>query len=477
MSFEERKELKNPRSSQKLDSPDLMSYLKEEIPLEDMQDYASPQRINSIDFVKGFAIIFIMIYHTTQAWFDRDWQFMSGMVLAVLDILGPSLFVFLSALSVIFSIRKKSGRLPEKVIRARIFSRGISIMVIGVLFNIIGLSIVRTDIPFPLNLWGWNILMFIGFSQIASYYALKLKKALRAIIGMIIIIISPGLRAYLYYGKDSNLILMILHFIITSPTPELTLLPWLAICFISTIFGEILFETMIDGSELAYKRLVRIFLIWGLILVTIGIITGWQLQTAETMVESEYPHLRIHRIMNQQDYYHFPGVPEFLIRGTIGNMFYSMGASLLIIAICFYLIDIKKIDNNFTSMLIYYGKISLSLFLMHYIFIPLFPFRFSIVFIPFVVLTYLGFMGMFMYIWNEYANGVGSPEWFMIQIGRIGQKTGEKMKEEAKKTEEFITKEFKKTEEFIRKEKEKFKEGIQKVEDRLKKEKKGKQSQ
>lgn len=114
---------------------------------------------------------------------------------------------------------------------------------------------------------------------------------------------------------------------------------------------------------------------------------------------------------------------------------------------------------------------------MHYIFIPLFPFRFSIVFIPFVVLTYLGFMGMFMYIWNEYANGVGSPEWFMIQIGRIGQKTGEKMKEEAKKTEEFITKEFKKTEEFIRKEKEKFKEGIQKVEDRLKKEKKGKQSQ
>ncbi|TFG29360.1 MAG: DUF1624 domain-containing protein [Promethearchaeota archaeon] len=433
------------------ESEDLISYLKEKIPVEEMRDYASIQRVNSLDLVKGFAIIMIIIYHTSQTWFSRDWQFLSGMVLAVLDILGPSLFVFLSALSVIFSIRKKTGRLPKKVIRARIFSRGISIMAIGVIFNIVGLSIVRPDIPFPLNLWGWNILMFIGFSQIASYYALKLKKWLRALLGVIIIFISPTLRFYLYIGKDSNLLIWILHFIITSPTPELTLLPWLAICFISTIFGEFLFEAMIDGSEAAYKHLFKTFIIWGTILVVVGVITGWQLQTPETLVESEYPHLRLYTIMNQQDYYHFPGMPEFLIRGTIGNMFYNIGAALLIIAVCFYLIDIKKIDNSFTSMLIYYGKVSLSLFLVHYIFIPLFPFRFNIVIIVFIILGYLGFMGFFMYIWNEYGNGIGSPEWFMIQIGRIGQKTGEKVKEEVIKTEELIAKEIKKTEEkFVR---------------------------
>jgi len=262
---------------------------------------------------------------------------------------------------------------------------------------------------------------------------------------------------------------MILHFIITSPTPELTLLPWLAICFISTIFGEILFEVMIDGSELAYKRLFRTFIIWGCIFVVVGIITGWQLQTTETMVESEYPHLRIYRIMNQQDYYQFPGVPEFLIRGTIGNMFYNMGAALLIIAICFYLIDIKKKDNKFTRMIIYFGKVSLSLFLIHFAFTPLFLGQFNIVIIPFIVLTFLGFMGFFMYIWNEYGEGVGSPEWFMIQIGRIGQKTGEKVKEEVVKTEEFLAKEIKKTEDFIVKEVKKTEEFIKKESEKLKK--------
>lgn len=449
-------------------SEDLISILKEDIPVEEMRDYASIQRVNSLDLVKGFAIIMIIIYHTSQTWFDRDWQFLSGMVLAGLDILGPSLFVFLSALSVIFSIRKKTGKLPEKVIRARIFSRGISIMAIGVIFNIIGLSIVRPDIPFPLNLWGWNILMFIGFSQIASYYALKLKKLLRAILGVIIIVFSPILRLYLYLEKDSNLIIWILHFIITSPTPELTLLPWLAICFISTIFGEYLFEAMIDGSEAAYRHLFKTFIIWGTILVVIGVVTGWQLQTPETLVESEYPHLRLYTIMNQQDYYHFPGMPEFLIRGTIGNMFYNIGAALLVIAVCFYLIDIKKIDNSFTSMLIYYGKVSLSLFLVHYMFIPLFPFQFNIVIIVFIILGYVGFMGFFMYIWNEYGEGIGSPEWFMIQIGRIGQKTGEKVKEEVIKTEELISKEIKKTEEFIIKEGKKIKEKTKEI---IKKEK------
>jgi hypothetical protein len=263
---------------------------------------------------------------------------------------------------------------------------------------------------------------------------------------------------------------------VTSPTPELTLFPWLSICFISTIFGEYLYEAMIIGTGDAYQRLVRIFLIWGIILVVLGVTLGFKLQTPETLVESEYPHLRLYRIMNQQDYYKFPGMPEFLIRGTIGNMFYNTGAALLIIAICFYLIDIKKIDNKFTHMLIYYGKVSLSLFLIHFIFIPVYIAQFSIVIIPFIVLTYLAFMGFFMYIWNEYANGIGSPEWFMIQIGKIGQKATEKVKEEVIKTGEFITKEIEKTEEMIKKEtkiiKEKAKTSLEKMEEIVKKEKK-----
>jgi len=458
-------------------TPDLIPYLKEQIPIEEIRDYASPERIRSLDFVKGLAIVFIIICHTSGAWLDNDWMFLHGMVYAALDILGPSLFIFLSALTVIFSIRKKKGRLKKKVIRNRILSRGLTIIVIGMIYNLIGLSMIRPDIPFPLSLWGWNVLMFIGFSQIFSYYAVKFKKWIRAVIGVIIIFISPSLREFLYLNKDSNDFVWIAHFIITSPIPEITLFPWLAICFISSIFGEYLYDAMIEGPGEAYTKLFKTLLFWGVFLVIFGILTpsihlgqtttityGWQLQTPETVVESEYPHLRLYYIMNRQNYYHFLGMPEFLIRGTTGNMFYNLGAALIIISVCFYLVDIKIYDNKFTNMLEYYGKVSLSLFLIHYFFIPLYVGQFSIVIFIFICLAYVGFMGFFMYVWNEYGNGVGSPEWIMIQISKIGQKTGQSVKKEAKIVEEVVVKEAKKVEEFVKKETEKIKETVRKKE-------------
>jgi hypothetical protein len=68
----------------------------------------------------------------------------------------------------------------------------------------------------------------------------------------------------------------------------------------------------------------------------------------------------------------------------------------------------------------------------------------------------MGFMGIFMYVWMEYFKGVGSPEWIMVVLGKIGEKTEEKTVELTKKTEEFIVKETKliakKTEELIAKE-------------------------
>ncbi|MFX1420019.1 MAG: heparan-alpha-glucosaminide N-acetyltransferase domain-containing protein, partial [Promethearchaeota archaeon] len=418
------------------ESPPLFNYLKQEIPLEDIKDYASPKRIVSIDFVKGFAIVFIILAHTASGWLSPDSYYLYGLLFALLDILGPSLFVFLSALSVIFSIKRKEGIVHPKIIRNRVFTRGIVMIIIGMLTNI--LIIEGGEIR--IAIYGWNIITFIGFSQIFSYYILKLKKSSRIIIGLLIILLSPTLRAILYLGKtEGNIIFSILHYIITSPTPHLTLLPWISISFISTIFGEYIYEAMNKGTKNAYVGLFRIFAVWGIIFILIGIFAyfpdglniaiwkpGWTLETDATIVGglSEYPHLINWLYANQQDFFYIPGMPNFLIRGTSANMFYNQGAALLIISIFFYFIDIKNKSNNLTDMLIYFGKVSLSLFLIHFIFIPLFFNQFPIIFFLIVSLSYIGFLGAFMYIWMEYAKGVGSPEWLMVQLGRIGQKSG-----------------------------------------------------
>ncbi len=437
-----------------MDSVPLFDYLKQEIPVEDIRDFSSPKRIYSIDFVKGFAIVFIILAHTASAWFDSEWIYLYGMLYALLDILGPSLFVFLSALSVIFSIKRKQGVLPDKVIRMKILNRGIVIAIIGIFFNLISIEFNIEGYPFPLNLWGWNILMFIGFSQIFSFYALKLNKLARVIIGIFIIFSSDTIHNFLFAGKEAgNPILTVLHYIIISPSPMTPLIPWISICFISTIFGEYLYDAMIDGSKQAYTMLFRIFFYWGIFLILYGIGTGFTLYHYDpayglpVLSENEFPHIQLLRIANSQmiiPSFRIPGMPEFLIRGRGPNMWYNLGCALVIIAVSFYYIDIKKKNNNFISMLKYYGKVSLSMFLVHYAFITLFVGFFNIVFFPFLYFAFVGFMGFLLYVWIEFAGGVGTPEWIMVQIGRIGQKTGKSIKKETHVIKEELKESVKK---------------------------------
>jgi len=417
----------NAKKEKDFDSPTLINYLRQDIPIEEIRDYSSSGRIASIDFVKGFAIVFIILAHYASVWLDKDWYFMYGLAFMFLDILGPSLFIFLSALSVVFTVKKKAGKMPEKLIRNRVFSRGLIIMAIGVFIN---LSVTNYD--FPLNLWGWNILFFMGFSQIFSYYALKITKMPRAIIGIFIIFLTPTIRAFLYNEQDTNLIVGFFHFIITSANPSVTLLPWLSICFISTIFGEYLYEATIEKSENIYRGLFRIFFTWGIFLIISGVIMGYTLQTLATMNILEYGHLSLLGIANDQNYFYLPGMPDFLIRGTASNMLYNLGAALTIIAVAFYFIDLKGKSNNFVTMFNYYGKISLSLFMVHFIFMPLYFKQLNIFFFLVIYVANVGLLGFLMYIWIEYGKGIGSPEWLMVQIGRIGQKTGENIKKTSK---------------------------------------------
>lgn len=431
-----------------MDSVALFDYLKQEIPVDDLKNYASPKRIRSIDFVKGLAIVMILMAHTSNAWLDSQWKYLYGMMYALLDFLGPSLFVFLSALSVIFSVKRKQGVVPDKVIRNGIVTRGIVIMVIGILFNIPSV-LLKNKIDW---IWNWNILVFIGFSQIISLYALKLGKATRGIIGTFIIFTSDTIRHFLYIEKDGSLFIYIIHYIVVSPEPMTPLIPFLSICFISTIFGEYLYAAMIDGTKQAYTVLFRIFLFWGICLIGLGIvypfILGTPLHTYTEYMYNDYPFLDLLKIANGQTLEDFmikptpiPGMPDFLIRGRSSNMCYNLGWALLIIAIFFYYIDIKEKDNNFIRMLVYYGKVSLSLFLVHWVFISLFVGYLNIWFFVFIWLGFTGLMGFLMYMWIEFANGVGSPEWIMVQIGRIGQKTTDAVKKETHLIVEKIKKE------------------------------------
>ena len=300
------------------------------------------RRIRSIDFVKGFAICLIVLAHSSGSWVDYEWRWMYGLLFAILDVFGPSLFIFLSAISVIFSLRKKMGFIPKKSIRNAVFLRGVIIMFLGVLYNLFSVQ----NVPFPLNLWGWNILMFIGVSQIICYFALKFSRGARIGIGIMAVYITPPLREFLFLQKDNNPIVWIFHYIIVSPAPHITFFPYVALCFFSTIFGEMFFEAMLLETREAYMEAFRSFLKYGIIFVIIGIgltiLGGNMALQTEDVVFSEYNFIELLDIMRNQSFFKVSGFPRFLLRGTSENLFYSLGMALIILGISYYYIDIKK---------------------------------------------------------------------------------------------------------------------------------------
>ncbi|MFX1276085.1 MAG: heparan-alpha-glucosaminide N-acetyltransferase domain-containing protein [Promethearchaeota archaeon] len=382
----------------------------------------SSKRIDSIDFVKGFAIVFIILAHVSVSWFSSEWSFLFGIVFLFLDILGPSLFIFLSALSVIFSIRRKRGRMPEKLIRNRILLRGVMFGLIGLLGNI-PYALNSVEYPFPLGLWGWDFIMFIGFSQVICYYVIRLSKISRILISIIIILASTMVREWLFLNRYTHFVFWLLNYMINSPNTMVPFLPWVSICFLSSIFGEYLYNAMVKGTKQSYDHLFKILLGWGIIFLIVGIITGLYLVDDSNLVfKILYPQVALlSDFINQQPFMIWTGVPIFLIRSTFSNMWYNLGAALTIIAIFFYFIDIKKKKNVFVKMIIFYGNISLSLYLFHFVFITLYVGQFPIYYFPFICLCYIGFLGFLFYFWNKLANGIFTPEWIMIQMGKIGQ--------------------------------------------------------
>ncbi|MHA1293476.1 MAG: heparan-alpha-glucosaminide N-acetyltransferase domain-containing protein [Promethearchaeota archaeon] len=397
----------------------LEDYIKELNRLETAKRSKSFTRILSIDFVKGLAICLIILAHTGEAWISPEWRYAYAILFLCLDVFGPSLFIFLSALSVVFSMKKKSELIPEKVIRNSIYIRGITIIALGLIFNVA----TNREAPFPYNMWGWNILMFIGFAQIITYYAVKFSRGSRILIGTMIIFLTPQIREYLYLNKDTNPIIGLLHFIIISPAPHNPFIPYVALCFFSSIFGELFFEAMLLETREAYIDAFKSFIKYGCFFVLAGLflaaLGGW-VATPDLFDPDEYRFMYLLDDVNNQPYYEINGILIFLVRGTAANLCYSLGMALLILGFFFYVIDIRGVDKEFENtimnMFIFLGRVSLSLFFIHYIGLFFFYRQLNIAFFFPIWLACIGFLCILIYIWNKWADGKFTFEWIMANM-------------------------------------------------------------
>ena len=380
----------------------------------------SSDRIISIDVLKGIAILLVILAHMAGFNFVPEEKWIFYLVYTFLDVFGPSMFVFLSCLGVVFSIKKKRGGLHDKKSRNAVFQRAAAIFVIGIIPNVV--SNYKFGI---LSFWYWFILQLMAFCQIITYYALKIPKITRMILAFLIIfIITPDLfdnfTSNMYAaGIDykmlgpahlSNPYALAFWFLFYPPfmTP---LLPWIAVPFIASIVGDSLVKAATSGTRETKINFIRSTLVDGLIFVLISIAFGGHLVT------NDYG-LGVLAGINTSPVVHLEGLPEFLVIHSSINLLYNLGMSMLILSLVFYIIEVRGIQGRVSNLLNFYGRFSLSLFFYHVIVGAFFPGMLTVPWLAIYVFSVYAFLYYFLKILIVRFEGIGTLEWVTSKFNR-----------------------------------------------------------
>jgi len=340
-----------------------------------------------------------------------------GFIIAILEVIGPLLYIFVVSFSISFTLNKKMGTYPEKTNRNKILKQALFLILLGSLYNII----LNPNLEFPINLWGWNILVFLGFSQIICYLSYKLVRWARLVLGLSLIFLTPGIRELLFIEKGTNLIMEVIHFLVVSPFPNYSLLPFASISIFSTVFGELIFESIILNSNKANLHSTQSIIKYGLVLLICGLLLPFidigPVVTADNFNPSMYPFLESVPILTAHNILYIPGLPLFLLKGTPSNLFLLMGLALLIIALFYYYSDVLQKNGKLCRILKIYGRHSITIFFVQFLFIlMLYQRTILLLFFPFIIL-YIAILGVLFFLWQKNGKSILSLDWIMDKIG------------------------------------------------------------
>ena len=90
-------------------------------------------RLKSIENIKGFSILIILISNSINYWlvFGDELKEIYGLVISIMEVIGPSLYIFVVSFSISFTLDKKMGTYPEKANRNKILKQALFLILMG----------------------------------------------------------------------------------------------------------------------------------------------------------------------------------------------------------------------------------------------------------------------------------------------------------------------------------------------------------
>lgn len=302
------------------------------------------KRINSIDMMRGFFIVLMVMYHLLDWWLIRPDRWMIHFLFSFLGSFAFSGFLFVSGFSAATAYKrraKKAASSPDITMaqaRNLYLIRALLFLAIGLIYNT-AIAIAKIDIKW---IWSWFILQTIPVSLLLAWPLLRTPKYLRIGLGIGLLIVnellSPFAHFYLLSYSGPLNIFSVFFYIFYHPVESYTIFSYFAMFLFGTVVGDFFYDVNnIKDQEERKNSIKRVFLRTILITGIISTIFGIT--------------------------YRFYDVIDRL---TLSAMFYSIGTVLILLAILLYLEEFEKIKpKKRYRFFFYFSYYSFTVYLAH----------------------------------------------------------------------------------------------------------------
>jgi len=378
------------------------------------------QRLKSIDILRGFAIVCMLLYHIQSWWIRETDSWIIDLMYSTYAILGTTGFLFISGVSIALSHRNRMYRIEvlKDISYTRVklsyYLRASFILIIAIIYNL-AIAIAINDLS---RIWTWFILLTISVSLFIAWPLFKTSKSLRILIAIVLWIVDQFLVVFLVKFQGQSNFYGILFHVLYNTLDQDPFLTFFTFFLIGTVIGDLIHDTLQIENEIERRnylknRLIIPCLITGVILIISGVL----IQLPYSLNKGSFDWMR--------------DFPDFLNRGTFSWMIYTMGIELTLISILFGIEEYKviKVEKSY-KFLFYFSYYSFTTYLLHNILFFLFLGMLDIYSVFFIsVITLIVFELILKFLYKKVKDNIS----LKVQIGRLSFKTAGKIEEKINK--------------------------------------------
>lgn len=348
------------------------------------------KRLNSIDTIRGFSIVLMIIGHTIEWWRNQSSRWFVIALHSLLGDVAAGGFLLTSGIgaAILFRSRLVKAKFSEefnlRMARNEYIIRGLLILGIALIYNS---CIAFATMNFT-YIWKWYIPLTIAISLLLAFPLLKTSKWFRILLGIFVLIANYYILSFLLPFKGQANTLGVLFYILYNSLGLHPILCYFMMFLIGTVVGDLLFDIYLKEDQndrrIMFKRNFLFLLIIGGFITTFGV---------------------------------FFLFPNFLKHASISSMLYALGILLILLSILLTIEEFKvfKMEKSY-RFFYYYSYYSFTIYFAHNMFYFLFYHQLSVLNMCIALLgTFLLLTLLIRTIYKEY----GEKFSLKMQIGKL----------------------------------------------------------